>query len=36
MSNLKELFALPIGLHKVAMCDNIPLYGSQTLNDKFI
>jgi hypothetical protein len=34
--NILELFALPIGLHQVRVINNIPLYGSQTLNDKFI
>jgi hypothetical protein len=33
---INELFALPIGLKPVATVGNIPLYGSQTLNDKLI
>jgi len=33
---LSELFALPIGLKQVQVIDSISLYGSQTLNDKFI
>lgn len=36
MDNIQELFALPIGLKPVAKLDDIELYGSQTLNDKFI
>jgi hypothetical protein len=35
-SQLNELFALPIGLKHVASLGGIPLYGSQTLNDKLI
>lgn len=33
---LKEIFALPIGLKQVTEINGIPLYGSQTLNDKFV
>lgn len=36
MTQLYELFALPIGLQKVMTIDGIPLYGSKTLNDKLI
>lgn len=35
-NNILELFALPIGLKQVQVKNNIPLYGSQTLNDRFI
>jgi len=35
-NSIQELFALPIGLKLVVTVDEIPLYGSQTLNDKFI
>jgi len=33
---LQELFALPIGLKPAVYMNNYMLYGSQTLNDKFI
>ena len=33
---IQELFALPIGLRQVVSLGGIPLYGSQTLNDKLI
>jgi len=33
---IQELFALPIGLKPVVSLGGIPLYGSQTLNDKLI
>ena len=36
MDNLKEIFALPIGLREVVKYNGIPLYGSDTLNEKFI
>jgi hypothetical protein len=36
MDNINELFALPVGLKQVANVDGFPLYGSQTLRDKFI
>jgi len=36
MTKINELFALPIGLKEVVNAGGIPLYGSQTLNDKFI
>jgi hypothetical protein len=34
--NVNEIFALPINLHQVAITDGIPLYGSKSLNDKFL
>jgi hypothetical protein len=33
---IQEIFALPVALTQVTEIDGIPLYGSQTLNDKFI
>lgn len=36
MTNIQELFALPVGLKPVTRVNDITLYGSQTLNDKFI
>lgn len=36
MNNLIELFAIPIGLKPVIIVDNIPLFGSKSLNEKFI
>lgn len=35
-NTLQELFALPIGLRQVVSVGGVPLYGSQTLNDKLI
>jgi hypothetical protein len=35
-NQIQELFALPIGLKPVTIMDDIPLYGSQSLNEKFI
>ena len=34
MTDLNELFALPIGLKKVAEFDGIEFYGSESLNQK--
>ncbi len=36
MDNINELYALPVGLKKVETVDDIPLYGSKSLNEKFI
>jgi hypothetical protein len=36
MTNLNELFALPINLQKVATVNDIDLYGSDSLNEKVI
>jgi len=36
MNNIQELFAVPVGLHPVVSINGTPLYGSYSLNKKFI